>query len=1166
MLFDGLERRGAFAAFVQETWRVGEEAFEQKGSCFLGLGPQKQEGRGSLGLGIVLGRLAYAAWRHSGAVVHRDLGSHRVMAVRLEVQEQRSARGIFLLNGYAPVSSAPADEWEEYYDALSRGLARMRRGDLLIAGVDANASVGRGSLCVTPDTGAGDGSGAVGPHGIGHVNESGRRLRTWLELHELGTLSSHFTKNFYGTWLHPRTRKAYQLDHILYLRRDRALFTDCGSCACSLLDSDHRAVRCTVRLAVRMRRAPVAPRARLQRLDLSALQDDGVRQEFVASVVQHVRQQHSTADQQAAPQSRDGHMQIDPARPSLASQTDGAPDGAQRRLGALPAPPATAAPPLVASTMTVSGSSVRLALCVVPRTDYTALAAAIDAAALETLPKQQRQQPSWFEAAAESLQGCLAARNAAFHAHLSRPSNATAERLTSARAALRTGIRSAKSSWILEQCRRVSDGLVGCRGSKAAWDAVRKLKEGLCGVVRRRAPAKMRKPDGSLAASPEENATVYAGHFEQLYGRVPTFDPSVLDLVQQREVASGLDGLPTDAELHTALRRLRPTAPGVSGLAAGLWKALGATAEGFALVRQIVHEFWETEEQPAGWEQCLLSILPKKGDLSLPGNYRGIMMLEVCSKIVDIVLDMRLTPICEALDHEEQCGFRPGRGCADASFTLKQVLRKRREHGLESWVWLQDLVKAFDRVPREQLWPLLLRFGTPPKLVRLLQARHASVLVRFEADGVLQILESIIGVKQGDLLGPKLFVLFKAGITESWRATAPQYELATFRSRPDYVLTGRRHSTGSSTDEFSVDESAYADDVGAIFCSRADLQAQAPALIRHYSRWGMEVHAGELGPTPPPPPSPLPPPPPSSPPPPPPPPPPQPPKLTKSKTEVLFVAAPPHTYTNPSTYDGADLTCVLLPGRHFVPIVFKFGYLGDMLALDGGDACAVAARVEAAGRAFGALRRCLFASSSVSPAAKAAAYEGVVLAILLYGSESWCLTEVLLQQLRALHGRCLRSMCRVTRAHTWRLRITSDELMCRLGLDAADFYVARRQLGWLGHVARMDFSRLPRRMLSCWVPHPRPRGAPRMTYGRTVAKALAVFDISSAKWPALAADRVAWRATLKAGQPPDEYGARPPTPAAQPLACTRARRSTATETNSAIDRSVRALRDITNIV
>ena len=61
---------------------------------------------------------------------------------------------------------------------------------------------------------------------------------------------------------------------------------------------------------------------------------------------------------------------------------------------------------------------------------------------------------------------------------------------------------------------------------------------------------------------------------------------------------------------------------------------------------------------------------------------------------------------------------------------------------------------------------------------------------------------------------------------------------------------------------------------------------------------------------------------------------------------------------------------------------------------------------------------CLFASSSVSHAAKAAAYEGVVLAILLYGSESWCLTEVLLQQLRALHGRSLCAACAASRART----------------------------------------------------------------------------------------------------------------------------------------------------
>ena len=36
-----------------------------------------------------------------------------------------------------------------------------------------------------------------------------------------------------------------------------------------------------------------------------------------------------------------------------------------------------------------------------------------------------------------------------------------------------------------------------------------------------------------------------------------------------------------------------------------------------------------------------------------------------------------------------------------------------------------DLVKAFDRVPRELLWQVLLRYGVPPKLVSLLRALHA---------------------------------------------------------------------------------------------------------------------------------------------------------------------------------------------------------------------------------------------------------------------------------------------------------------------------------------------------------------------------------------------------------------------------------------------------------
>ena len=78
------------------------------------------------------------------------------------------------------------------------------------------------------------------------------------------------------------------------------------------------------------------------------------------------------------------------------------------------------------------------------------------------------------------------------------------------------------------------------------------------------------------------------------------------------------------------------------------------------------------------WETGLLSILPKKGDLSKPGNYRGIMMLEVGYKILGIILLARLKPVKEstALDHEFQNGFRGLRGTIDSVFTVKQLVKK----------------------------------------------------------------------------------------------------------------------------------------------------------------------------------------------------------------------------------------------------------------------------------------------------------------------------------------------------------------------------------------------------------------------------------------------------------------------------------------------------------
>ena len=153
--------------------------------------------------------------------------------------------------------------------------------------------------------------------------------------------------------------------------------------------------------------------------------------------------------------------------------------------------------------------------------------------------------------------------------------------------------------------------------------------------------------------------------------------------------------------------------------------------------------------------------------------------------------------------------------------------------------------------------------------------------------------------------------------------------------------------------------------------------------------------------------------------------------------------------------------------------------------------------------------------SSVTPKVKGQVYCTSVLRTLLYAAECWSLTEHLLNKIRSFHHRCVRSMCRVNRHHTRIHRITTVELLKRLSISSIDTYICRQQLRWAGHVIRMPWTRLPRKMISCWVRSKRPRGAPRYTYGRSLFKALKKAGIDVEQWHVLAGDKVKWRNIIR---------------------------------------------------
>ena len=70
--------------------------------------------------------------------------------------------------------------------------------------------------------------------------------------------------------------------------------------------------------------------------------------------------------------------------------------------------------------------------------------------------------------------------------------------------------------------------------------------------------------------------------------------------------------------------------------------------------------------------------------------------------------------------HESQFGFMPGWSTTDA-IVMKQTIEKHREGQKNNIVTFIDLEKAYDRIPREEIWRCSRERNVPEKYIRLVQ-------------------------------------------------------------------------------------------------------------------------------------------------------------------------------------------------------------------------------------------------------------------------------------------------------------------------------------------------------------------------------------------------------------------------------------------------------------
>ena len=121
------------------------------------------------------------------------------------------------------------------------------------------------------------------------------------------------------------------------------------------------------------------------------------------------------------------------------------------------------------------------------------------------------------------------------------------------------------------------------------------------------------------------------------------------------------------------------------------------------------------------------------------------------------------------------------------------------------------------------------------------------------------------------------------------------------------------------------------------------------------------------------------------------------------------------------------------------------------------------------------------------------------------------------EKLNSFHHRCIRTILGITNRQQWKQHITSQEVRQRWGdSKTVTDMVALRRLEWLGHLARMNASRTPRKCLFGWLPQPRPRGGPRKRWRDVVKSDLRERGIDESEWMELAMEsRQVWRAMYR---------------------------------------------------
>ena len=162
---------------------------------------------------------------------------------------------------------------------------------------------------------------------------------------------------------------------------------------------------------------------------------------------------------------------------------------------------------------------------------------------------------------------------------------------------------------------------------------------------------------------------------------------------------------------------------------------------------------------PKKFGMSILSTIPKKGNLKLLANYRGIHMQNLRSLLYDRIIANRL--MIWAKIHPEQSAFQKGKSTLNHIFLLRTISALAKHTEVPLLIGFFDSAKTFDKVSIPLLLKSLIKLGIGSVLFNAIKAMYSATKCVIKSGKKLSdVFLTHSGIKQGAPSSVILFIIF----------------------------------------------------------------------------------------------------------------------------------------------------------------------------------------------------------------------------------------------------------------------------------------------------------------------------------------------------------------------------------------------------------------------